>query len=191
LSEVKNVDTLTGLGVLIIIGVIVVTFSKHLQRLDLQMRGDAVRAARVEPLGNGLFAVYEPRPVGFLRWGCDVRIESHGPAVLPVPQTSPLRVDGQAVATLAVNPRLANAIDVVRQSMQFPGAGSDQLVPAQKFSGSPNTWQDGVNFLVENFGVVAMVGRGTYCGPRYGSVRHLYQALTIPLPHSTEGQGSG
>jgi len=183
-------ETLIGLGVTVLVGVITVIFSKHMQKIDGGMRADAVRAARVETLGNGLFAIYEPKPVGFLRWGCDVRIESHGPAISPVPQVSPLRVDSQTVATLAVNPRLANAIDVVRQSMQFPGAGSDQLVPAQKFSGSPNTWQDGVNFLVENFGIVAMVGRGTYCGSRYASVRKLYEALTTPLPQAGSREGA-
>jgi len=173
-------DTLTGLGVLILIGVIVVTFAKHLQAIDLRMRADAVRSARVERYGN-LLAIYEPQPCGFLRWKCTVRFEPYLPDVASAPTSTTLhRADGQNIAVTITNPRLANAIDVVRQSMQFPGAGSAQLVPAQKFYGSPNTWQDGVNFLVEHFGIEAMVGRGTYCGPHYANVRKLYEALTNP-----------
>lgn len=184
-------ETLIGFGAIILVGVLVFAFAKHVQEIDLRMRADAVRAARVERHGN-LLAIFEPQLCGFMRWKCTVRFEPYLPDVVSAPANTIINsVNGEAVSVTIQNPRLANAIAVVRQSMQFPGAGSDQLITAEKFNGSTNTWQDGVNYLKENFGIVAMVGRGTYVGSRYASVRKLYEAVIIPLPHAGERGGWG
>jgi hypothetical protein len=115
------------------------------------------------------------------------------PAPMSPEQRVPIRVNGELVKVLR-EPGYEHAVEVLMQTRRHPDYGdrSQQIVPANKFSGSNETWQIGKNYLDRHFGMITRPGIGTFCGPDHESVSQLLRAVTTdtPLPHQQGGGGA-
>jgi hypothetical protein len=179
-----------GLTVLI---ALIVYLAKRITALDAEMRAHAIRETRIDKLPGVGWAVTVADRVGVLRWRAVCQIErEQAPAPQPVLETILSENGEQRGVIVSDDPRRKHAMEVLLQTRQHPDYGDrQQIIPANLFAGSNETWQAGVDFMKLHFGVIAIVGRGTYCGPDHATISHLLRAVTAdtPLPR-TNGNGS-
>ena len=170
---------------------LIVYLAKRMTALDAEMRAHAIKETRIDKLPGVGWAVTVADRVGVLRWRGVVQIErEQSPPPQPTLETVLTASGVTRGVIIADDPRRKHAIDILLQTRQHRDYGDgQQIIPADKFSGSNETWQAGIDFMKSHFGVIAVVGRGTYCGPDHANVSHLLRAVTsvTPLPRSNGG----
>jgi len=171
---------LVQIGGTIAITVIIVHFAKHMTALDAEMRERSIRETRIDPLTDIGYAITYADRVGLLRWRGVVEIQRRQ---TPPPQseTTVHSVNGKPVQIVVKdNPGRRHAVEVLLQTRRHADYGehSDRLIPAHKFSGSPDTWEQGTRFLEQHYGAFKVLGVGSFCGPDHPTATHLLRAIT-------------
>ena len=134
--------------------------------------------------GHHVFVRGNLRDVDFVEFQSDAPMPS-----VDMRQT-PINVNGEQVGVVREQ-GYYHAVEVLRQSRAANGDNSDRIIPAAQFSGSPDTWQSGVDWLRVKHGVAPQPGRGTWTGQQHPTLLSLFRAVTSPTPAGNGGAPNG
>jgi len=161
-------------------------FIKQVQLTDARIGEALARHQHAEPNPRGV-VVFWLEPRGLFRYEPNHEFIPYAAPTATATDTrdTTINVNAQAVGVIRP-PAYYHAVEVLSQTRRELGDNSDRIIPAQRFAGSPETWQAGVDYLKAHFGVIAETGRGTWCGNRFPTALALFRAATgnAPLPQA-------